>query len=46
MPRLRVTDLATGATHQIEFPEPAYSAFARGNAEFDTPSSASATSRS
>jgi oligopeptidase B len=34
--RLRVTDMATGAVHRIEFPEPAYSAGPAENAEFDT----------
>jgi oligopeptidase B len=32
----RVTDLRTGASHRIEFPEPAYSAFAAANPEFET----------
>ncbi|MFO1319147.1 MAG: S9 family peptidase [Burkholderiales bacterium] len=35
-PRLTVRRLDDGATHGIEFPEPAYSAFAAANAEFDT----------
>src|SRR5262249_6305582 len=34
--RLRVTELSTGATHRIEFPEPAYSAGPAQNAEFET----------
>ena len=34
--RLRVTDMETGQTHRIEFPEPAYSAGPAENAEFDT----------
>jgi oligopeptidase B len=34
LPNFRVTMLATGATHDIEFPEPAYSAFASGNPDF------------
>jgi len=37
LPEFRVTDLRTGASHAIEFPEPAYSAFSGANAEFDTP---------
>ena len=36
LPRLRVTDLGSGATHTIAFPEPAYSAFPNANPEFDT----------
>ncbi len=36
LPRFAVTDLATGRAHAIEFPEPAYSAYALVNAEFDT----------
>lgn len=36
LPRFAVTDLAAGRTHAIEFPEPAYSAYALVNAEFDT----------
>ena len=36
LPRMRVTDLRRGATHDIAFPEPAYSAFPGANAEFDT----------
>jgi oligopeptidase B len=36
LPRMRVTNLRSGATHDIEFPEPAYSAFPGPNAEFDT----------
>jgi oligopeptidase B len=38
LPHARVTDLRTGDSHRIEFPEPVYSAFATGNAEFDTAS--------
>jgi len=34
--QLRVTEFATGATHLVTFPEPAYSVFAVGNREFDT----------
>jgi oligopeptidase B len=33
---LRVTDLRSGDSHRIEFPEPAYSAFPSYNPEFDT----------
>jgi oligopeptidase B len=33
--RLRVTDLATGAAHYVEFPEAAYGVFPTGNADFD-----------
>jgi oligopeptidase B len=36
LPHGRVTDLRTGAVHRIDFPEPVYSAFPTGNAEFDT----------
>ena len=36
LPRMRVTNLQSGATHDIAFPEPAYSAFPGANAEFDT----------
>ena len=36
LPRLRVTDLRTGAWHRIEFPEPAYSAGPGENFEFET----------
>ena len=36
LPRMRVTDLETGAWHRIEFPEPAYSAMGGDNYEFDT----------
>jgi oligopeptidase B len=34
--RLRITQLADGATHHVEFPEPAYEASADANAEFVT----------
>jgi oligopeptidase B len=37
LPEFRVTDFRTGASHSVEFPEPAYSAFSGANAEFDTP---------
>jgi oligopeptidase B len=36
LPHGRVTDLRTGVSHRIAFPEPVYSAFPTGNAEFDT----------
>ncbi len=36
LPRVRVTDLATGTSHRVAFPEPTYSVFASQNAEFDT----------
>ncbi len=35
--RLRVTELATGASHHIEFPEPTYEVEPDANAEFATP---------
>ncbi len=35
-PRFSVMTIASGERHEIEFPEPAYSAFAGANAEFDT----------
>jgi oligopeptidase B len=34
--KLRVTELATGQSHYIAFPEPVYSAFPSGNPEFNT----------
>jgi len=34
--KIRVIELATGADHRIEFPEPAYSAFGDTNPEFDS----------
>ena len=37
IPRLQVTDLKSGSTHQIEFPEPVYVASPAQNMEFDTP---------
>jgi len=37
LPEFRVTDLRTGASHSVVFPEPTYSAFSGANAEFDTP---------
>ena len=36
LPRMRVTDLRRETTHDIAFPEPAYSAFPGANAEFDS----------
>ena len=36
LPRMRVTNLRSDATHDIAFPEPAYSASPGANAEFDT----------
>jgi len=33
---LRVTSLSTGASHRIDFPEPAYAAYPGANPEFDT----------
>ena len=38
LPQLLVRDLATGATHAIEFPEAVYQAGLGSNPEFDTPS--------
>jgi oligopeptidase B len=35
-PRLRILSFDTGSFHPIEFPEPAYSVFGTGNAEFET----------
>jgi oligopeptidase B len=35
-PRMRVLSFATAQEHEIEMPEPVYSAFGTGNAEFDT----------
>jgi oligopeptidase B len=36
LPQMRVTDLRTGESHRMAFPEPAYSAFPEANPEFDT----------
>ncbi len=36
LPRLRVVNLATGASRDIEFPEPAYNTSAYANEDFDT----------
>jgi oligopeptidase B len=35
-PRVRVLEFETGESRPIEFPEPAYSVFGTGNAEFDS----------
>ncbi len=35
-PRLRVVNFETGESQPVEFPEPVYSVFGTGNAEFDT----------
>lgn len=36
LPRFHVTDLRTGESHDVAFPEPAYTAFPENNPEFDT----------
>ncbi|KFE63883.1 S9 family peptidase [Hyalangium minutum] len=36
-PQLLITDLKTGASHRIQFPEQGYAVFPSSNAEFDTP---------
>lgn len=36
LPKFRVTDLKSGKSHEIEFPEPVYVAYAGPNAEFNT----------
>ncbi len=36
LPHLRVTDLHTGRSHRVEFPEPTYAVSPEENAEFDT----------
>ena len=36
LPQIRITMLATGESHRIQFPEPVYAAFATNNFEFDT----------
>jgi oligopeptidase B len=36
LPRLKVVDVASGATHDVPFPEPAYSVFPAANVEFET----------
>ncbi len=35
-PRLRIVSFETGEAHPVEFPEPAYSVYGTGNAEFDS----------
>jgi oligopeptidase B len=36
LPQMQVTDLATGKSRHIEFPEPAYSSYPYANREYDT----------
>ncbi len=36
LPRLSVTDLTTGASHRVDFPEPVYAVFPDANPEFET----------
>jgi oligopeptidase B len=36
LPKMRITDLKSGETHYLEFPEPVYTAFTGVNVEFDT----------
>jgi len=36
LPQMKVTDLATGKSRRIEFPEPAYSSYPYANREYDT----------
>jgi oligopeptidase B len=36
LPQMRVTDLATGDSRRIAFPEPAYASYAHVNREYDT----------
>lgn len=36
LPKFRVTDLKSGKSHEVEFPEPVYVAYAGPNAEFNT----------
>jgi len=36
-PRVRITDLRTGESHRVEFPEPAYQVVLGANREFDSP---------
>jgi oligopeptidase B len=36
LPQVQVTDLATGKSQRIEFPEPAYSSYPCANREYDT----------
>jgi len=37
LPQIQVTDLRSGASHRLAFPEPAYAAFPSSNEEWDTP---------
>lgn len=36
LPKLKITDLASNKSHDIEFPEPVYAAFGSANPEFNT----------
>ena len=36
LPRLRITELKSGASHRVEFPEAAYAVFPEANPEFQT----------
>jgi oligopeptidase B len=36
LPRIRITDLASGASHRVEFPEAVYAVFPEANPEFAT----------
>src|SRR5262249_17211989 len=36
LPKFHITDLKSGKTHEVEFPEPVYVAYPGQNAEFDT----------
>ena len=36
LPQMQVTDLATGKSRRIEFPEPAYASYPYANREYDT----------
>ena len=36
LPRFRITDLKSGKSHEVEFPEPVYVAYPGPNAEFNT----------
>lgn len=36
LPRFRITNLTTGVSHRVEFPEAVYAAFPENNPEFDT----------
>ena len=35
-PRVAITDIRTGRSHRVDFPEPAYQVFLAGNREFDS----------